>query len=340
MMSNMNDYQGRLSEHARTVVRGMLAEGKSVRSIAKDLDQPYGQVRGYVEWLNRLERQVATDLLDPPHSPAMLVIDIENTPNLGWTWDLWNTNVIDVEQYWYMLSFAYAWYDLRTDTIGPVEFVSIFQDPDFVPEAPNDKWVIDRMYQLLDRADIVIGQNSKAFDVKKFNSRAVIHGYGPPQPFQQVDTKTAASQIGRFTSNSLKHLARELGISLKEENRGWPLWRGCIAGDPVMWKEMEQYNKADVVATAELYTKLRPWMNGAQHPNLGLYIAGEGRVCTRCGNKEKEEGGQGFQIRGYRRTNASRFQQVRCNKCESYARVYKRDPQKTSLPETVVELRP
>ncbi|NIV36315.1 MAG: hypothetical protein GWN58_44790, partial [Anaerolineae bacterium] len=79
--------------------------------------------------------------------------------------------------------------------------------------------------------DIVIGQNSKAFDVKKFNARALTHGLLPPSPYQQIDTKTAASSIGRFGSNSLKHLARQLGITLKEENRGWSLWRDVMKGD-------------------------------------------------------------------------------------------------------------
>lgn len=266
----------------------------------------------------------------PPHSPKMLVFDIENAPFLTWNWGLWQQNAIDVEQDWYLLSFAYAWYDLRTDRIGKTDFVSIFQDPSFKPDTTNDHWVIERLWRLLDEADIVIGQNSKSFDVKKFNARAIIHGYRPPQPFQQIDTKRAASEVGNFGSNSLKHLARQLEISLKEENRGWPLWRECMRGEKKAWKEMESYNRADVVATAELYSRLRPWMTARQHPNLGLYIAANGKVCTNCANKEKEEGGKGFQYRGYKVTNASRFPQVLCLNCGKYSREYRRVPQRTN----------
>jgi len=333
-MSDMNPYKGRLTPHQRAEIDLLLSEGVSVRGAAKQLDLSYGQVRGFVEWHQNLQGDI-----QPPHSPKMLVFDIENAPFKIWAWDLWKTNAIAVDQDWYLLSFSYAWYDLRTDEIGDIGFVSIYQDPAFVAGSDDDRYVIERLWKLLDEADIVIGQNSKSFDVKKFNARAVIHGYGPPQPYQQIDTKTAASEVGRFGSNSLKHLARQLGIALKEENRGWPLWEGCIEGDPASWAEMESYNKADVLATSELYSRLRPWMTSRQHPNLGLYITAEGKVCTTCGNKEKEEGGEGFQYRGFQVTNASKFPQVLCNKCGKYSREYSRVPQRTSQPESVVDLR-
>lgn len=323
-MFSMQPYKGKLSSQDRaTIAAYQLEGGHSVRDIARRTGLPYGQVRGYAEWQAQVK-------IEPPHSPKMLVFDIENAPNLSWTWGLWQQNVIDVEQEWYMLSYAYAWYDLRTDDIGDVGFVSIYQDPNFSPDTDDDRYVVSRLYEHLDEADIVIGQNSKSFDVKKFNARAVIHGYTPYQPIQQVDTKTAAADIGQFGSNSLKRLAKQLNITLKEENRGFALWRECMAGDATAWAEMESYNKQDVRATAALYSRLRPWMTARQHPNLGMYIASEGKVCTNCGNKEKEHGGEGFQYRGYSRTNASKFPQVLCNRCGSYSREYSRVPQRTN----------
>ena len=322
-------YNGKLNEGSRHAIDLELAAGTSVRATAIKWSIPYGQVRGYVESKAGLE---------PPHSPKMLVFDIENAPNLTWNWGLWKQNAIDVEQYWYMLSYAYAWYNLETDAIGDTGFVSIFQDPDFTPDTDDDKLVVDTLYNLLDEADIVIGQNSKAFDVKKFNARAIIGGHrGPPSPYRQIDTKTAAADIGNFGSNSLKHLARELDITLKESNRGFDLWRECMAGDETAWKEMESYNRTDVIATAELYSRLRPWMTSRQHPNLGLYVTAKGMVCTNCANKDKDEGGLGFQKRGFQHTNASSFRQVLCNKCGSYSRLWSREPQRT--PSQRVDLR-
>jgi hypothetical protein len=327
-MSSM--YKGKILRKNQEAISVLLSEGISVRAIATQLDINYGMVRGYVEH-KQSEELVA------PHSPKMLVFDIENAPNLTWNWGLWQQNAIDVEQFWYMLSYSYAWYDLRTDSIGDTGFVSIYQDPDFTEDTDDDKLVVNKLWSLLDEADIVIGQNSKSFDVKKFNARAVIHNMLPPAPYQQIDTKTAASEVGNFGSNSLKYLARQLDITLKDSNRGWELWRECMAGDATAWAEMEAYNRNDVVATAQLYSRLRPWMSSRQHPNLGMYVDASGRVCTKCTNKEKDEGGVGFQVRGYQYTNASKFTKVICNHCGSYARDYRREKQNT--PETRVELR-
>lgn len=327
-MSSM--YRGKLTVDEQTHVGGSVEDGRSVRATAELLGLPYGQVRGYIEYLEG-------STIEPPHSPKMLVFDIENAPFLTWNWGLWQQNAIDVEQDWYMLSYAYAWYNLETDAIGPTEFVSIYQDPGFYPDTNDDTLVVDKLWHLLDEADIVIGQNSKTFDVKKFNARAIIHGMLPPEPFRQIDTKTAASDVGNFGSNSLKQLARMLDITLKSNNRGWELWRECMQGDATAWEEMEAYNRNDVVATAELYSRLRPWMTSRQHPNLGLYVTALGRVCTNCANKEKEEGGVGFQNRGFQHTNASKFQQVLCLHCGSYSRNYQRVKQNT--PESRVNLR-
>lgn len=333
MIYEMHNYRGHLSDSQQLQVREAIHRGLSVRAAAKELDLPYGQVRGYAEYL-----QTTDKLLVPPHSPAMLVMDIETAPNLIWSWGLWKQNAIDVEQYGYMLSFAYGWYNLETDSVEEIDFVSIFQNPDFEPNKPDDKYVVERLWRLLDRADIVIGQNSKAFDVKTTNARAIVNGFLPPSSFTQIDTKNAAKEVGRFPSNSLKHLARQLGVSLKAENRGFDLWRGCMEGNPLFWYEMEEYNKQDVKATAEIYTVLRPWMTGRNHPNLGLYIASEGMVCTKCGNKETTYGGKGFQFRGNRMTTSSAYRQVRCNKCGGYSREWQRKPQREPLQR--VDLRP
>ena len=328
-MSSM--YKGKISAKNQGRISTLLSDGTSVRAIAGLLELNYGVVRGYVEYVQK-------QVLVAPHSPKMLVFDIENAPNLTWNWGLWQQNAIDVEQDWYMLSYSYAWYNLETDKIGDTGFVSIFQDPDFYEDTDDDKLVVDSLYDLLDEADIVIGQNSKSFDVKKFNARAIIKGHrGPPSPFRQVDTKTAAADIGQFGSNSLKRLAKQLNITLKESNRGWELWRECMAGDKTAWAEMEAYNRNDVVATAELYSRLRPWMTSRQHPNLGVYVTAKGKVCTNCANKETEEGGVGFQKRGFQHTNASSFRQVKCNHCGAYSRLWSREPQKS--PSTRVDLR-
>ncbi len=129
-------------------------------------------------------------------------------------------------------------------------------------------------------------------------------------------------------------MTRKAGVRLKDSTRGWSLWFECMEGDPTAWAEME-YNKNDVVATAELYVKLRPWIQLGQpsHPNVGQFINAEGHVCPVCGNKTKEEGGKGFQRRGFYSSGqgAYRYPKMRCNNCGRYGKNWRSDPGSRTL---------
>lgn len=43
---------------------------------------------------------------------------------------------------------------------------------------------------------------------------------------------------------------------------GFELWKQCLARNKEAFKEMEQYNKMDVLSLEELYTKISPWDKG------------------------------------------------------------------------------
>lgn len=280
--------------------------------------------------------------IEPPkhQSPKILIYDVETAPLLTWNWGLWKQNALDIEQDWYLLCFAYAWFDLEKESIGKVGFHSIANSKGFKPDSSNDKQLVKKLWDLMDEADIVIGQNSNSFDNKKANARFIIHGFPPPSPYQAVDTKVLAKAMFGFPSNGLKYLAKALGVSQKETTEGFVLWREAMRGDPTSWRKMESYNKADVKATAEVYAKMRPWAGlpgKSPHPNIGHFISSAGKVCTNCGNKDKEYGGKGFQLRKYYYTNASKFPVYQCNNCKTYSRSYRRVPQRT--PETTNKLR-
>jgi hypothetical protein len=231
----------------------------------------------------------------PSTGPKILVFDIETAPYLSWTWGLWQTNVLDIAQEWYLLSFAYAWYDIETQSIGQVDWVGLPSNRKWKGGSDDDKYVASRLWELLHAADIVVGQNSDRFDIRKANERFLIHGFQPPAPYPTVDTQKVYNR--NFSgSASLKYMARKTDVTRKESNRGLALWLECMAGDKEAWKEMEEYNRVDVISTSEVYTKLIPWMQLGQpgHPNLGHYVEADGYVCPACGNKEKDEGGKGF----------------------------------------------
>jgi hypothetical protein len=270
-----------------------------------------------------------TDVVSSPtHGPKILIFDVETAPYTSWTWGLFKTNVIDLKAEWYMLSFAYGWYDIESQTLGPVQWVGMSQDPKFKAWSEDDRYVLSRLWELFDNADVIIGQNHERFDIKKANERFFIHKMPPPSPYATIDTRRIWNRA--FSgSAALKYMARKADVALKQSNRGFELWKDCMANVQAGWDEMEAYNIADVVATAEVYTRLIPWVDTpvSNVVNFGHWAQGAW-ACKKCMNKDKDRGGLGFQRRGFHRTGASVFQTVMCKKCEGYSRLYQRVPQR------------
>lgn len=231
----------------------------------------------------------------------ILLHDIETSPIIGYTWGLYEQNVIEIIEDWQVLCVAYKW-------LGETETHMISQDelPMYRPGVNSDFMVVAKLQKLFDEADIVVGHNSDTFDNKKLQARMMIHGLNPPSPYMQIDTKKVAKRYGAFTSNKLADLAKDLGIARKGETGGFETWKGCMAGDPKAWAKMKEYNKQDVVVLEELYLRLRPWITN--HPNLGLIDRGDPDSCENCS-------GTSLNKRGTRYTNRRRYHRLRCNSC-------------------------
>lgn len=328
----MTEYTGRLTIKERQTIDALLLQGKSIRQVAKDADHihgdiTYGQVRYYVEHNRTTDGTVSSQepVKPPATGPRILVFDIETAPYVAYVWSLWKTNAIDVAREWFMLSFAYGWYDIDNQEIGPIDFVSCGQDPTFKAGSDDDSYVASKLWRLFDQADVIIGQNHERFDIKKANERFFVHNMMPPSPYSTIDTKRVWNK-SFAGSAALKYMARKADVALKQSNRGFSLWLDCMNNDPQGWAEMEEYNRADVVATAEVYTRLIPWVDSptSNVVNFGHWHQGE-VTCKKCGNTEDQAG---FVKRGKHRTAASVFQTLECKKCGGYSREYQRIPQR------------
>ncbi len=278
---------------------------------------------------------MSDSLLKPPAGkPKILVFDIETAPYRSYTWGLWKQSVIDVEREWFMLSFAYGWYDIEKQKIGRIDFVSCEQDPAFEAGSDNDVHVNYSLWDLFDEAEVIVGQNHERFDIKKANERFFVHGKTPPSPYATIDTKRIWNR--NFAgSAALKYMARKADVALKEDAGGFGTWKGCMDNDPKAWAKMRRYNIADVRATAEVYTRLIPWIDSptSNVVNFGLWSPGQ-TTCKKCANTWDD---LGFVKRGFHGTGASRFQTICCRKCGGYSREYSRIPQR--LDEDKVYLR-
>jgi hypothetical protein len=200
----------------------------------------------------------------------VLTIDIETAPNLAYVWGLWDQNVglSQLVEASTVICFAAKWYGTKA-----VEYYSDHHDGHDV--------MVAKAWELLNEADVVIGYNSKAFDIKHLHREFLLAGMSPPAPHRDIDLLTVARSRFKFVSNKLDHVATELGLGSKVKHSGFQLWLDCIADDPKAWATMKRYNVGDVRLTEKVYDALRPWIKN--HPHVGLYT-GKVSCCPNCGS--------------------------------------------------------
>jgi hypothetical protein len=253
---------------------------------------------------NYYRKQSGTIVEASPKLPKILLLDIETAPVKAFIWNLWKQNVyIDqIISDWFCISWSAKWLygeKVYSDVLTPSEAI-----------AENDKRIVESIWKLIDEADIVVGHNSKKFDIVRLNARFMLHGLNPPRPYQQIDTYEVAKKQFGFTSNKLDFLARIFNISVKLDT-DFQLWVDCVSGNESALNHMVEYNRHDVEILEEVYLKLRPWIKG--HPNIGMYMESNEPVCGNCGCKDLKE-------YGYYYTSVGRYKTYRCS-CGAISRV-------------------
>jgi len=183
------------------------------------------------------------------------------------------------------------------------------------------------MREVLVGCDILIHHNGNAFDLKKFNSRLIYHGFDPIPPMLCIDTLKEVRKIAKFSSNRLDYLGTHLGLGAKLETGGHGLWDAVMEGDPKALKLMVKYCIQDIILLEKIYYKLRGYMK--HHPNVisnkkpspkGLH----GIQCPKCGSWKNHK-------TNVRRAASGKVnQQYKCQgeNCHSYFQLLKADPKK------------
>jgi len=224
----------------------------------------------------------------------VLLLDIETSPNLGWTWGKWEQNVIEFVKEWEILSFAAKWLGGMTVIVER-------------RHGRSDKSLCKSLHKLLEEADCVVAHNGDRFDVRKINARFLKHRLTPPSPYKTVDTKKVAKRYFALNSNSLDDIGQYLAVGEKLKHGGFSLWTRCMAGDEDAWKTMCEYNKQDVILLEKVYLALRPWIKN--HPNYNDFS--EVSRCPKCNSTASLS-------RGLVWIGKTQRQKRRCNNCGGY----------------------
>lgn len=230
-------------------------------------------------------------------------LDIEVSPMLGYTWGKYQQDVIEFERDFFIMCFAVKWNDGKK-----IEAYSLPDFPLYEVDPENDKLLVLKLWEVFDKADIIVAHNGNRFDIKKSNAKFIEHGLDVPSPYLTVDTLLEARKYFRFTSNKLDDIGKTLGVGRKIHTGGFKLWRDCMLGDQKSWKLMKRYNTQDVKLLYDVYIKLRPWMKN--HPNITDL---EERLCPNCGSKK-------LQSRGTGRTKTAEHKRYQCMDCGAWSR--------------------
>ena len=241
---------------------------------------------------------------DPKYNKKILLFDIENTPLISYTWGIWEQDVIEVKEEWYILCFAYKW-------LGEKE-THIVALPDFKGYKNNkkdDSKLVQELWNLFDKAEIIIAHNGDQFDIKKANARFIFHGLEPTSPYKTIDTLKVARRNFKFDSNKLDYLGQYLKIGRKLPHTGKHLWFGCMEGDEKSWSLMKRYNIQDIILLEQVYLKLRGWNNNSSNLNLTL---GTTLGCSKCGSEQIKK-------TNYFRTKVAVYEAWKCLNCGGWS---------------------
>ena len=238
----------------------------------------------------------------------VLLFDIETSLAQVYTYGLYDQNIsiANVIEHPRMIAFTAKW-------LGKPKVFA------FSEYHQSRTEMLTAMHELLDEADLVVGWNSKNFDVKWVNSEFMVENMLPPSPYKQLDLMQEVKRNARFLSNKLDYISERLLNDKKIEYNMARMWikvnnpNTSDAERKKEWNAMLKYAKKDTALLEPMFNDLLPWLR-LPHP----VQQGEDR-CRNCGSHT-------LQRRGYARTLNGSYARLQCTDCGKWLRSTQRIP--------------
>jgi uncharacterized protein YprB with RNaseH-like and TPR domain len=218
-----------------------------------------------------------------------LVLDVETRPALVYTFELKETTIRwrQIKEESCIIAWSAKWLNEPINTIKYMDLRNAKYP------IVDDSSILRPLHKMMSDADIIVGQNSKEFDVKRLNARFDMNGLKPLTHFKHYDLYLMSRQVAAYTSQKLEYVAEKLNSKYKKlQHKNFPgmtLWLECLAGNIDAWNEMKKYNIHDVLSTEERCNLVRKWAPKA-FPDLdATKCGGCGKVnivkikCEECG---------------------------------------------------------
>lgn len=292
-------------------------KNKKISHIRREIENKYGLKRttAYDHTRGRELGSISYKIFSEPiqveennvnlRKPKILLFDLETMASLGWTWGpKHETSVIEFENEWFILSCCYKWYGE-----DDVHSVCLPDFKEYKYDKENDYFVVKKIWELFNEADILIAHNCDKFDLRKAYARFLYHGFPPPSPSKTIDTLKVARKYFSMNSNKLDDIGKYLGLGRKIVHTGWDLWKRCYNGDLMAWNDLIEYNKMDVILLESVYNVFKPYI--VNHPNYNIY-QNTTHSCPSCG-------GNNLQKRGMYYNRVTKAQRYQCKDCGAWS---------------------
>lgn len=298
----------------------MMKSDVSSRKVAREFNVSKSFVNYFREALRSAGEEKQTTV-----GPKILILDIETTPEISFTWGRWKQYISQEQiiEHPYVLTWAVRW--LHS---GETVSRKLTDYPQFFVDKRDDFSLIAELWDVMMEADFIVAHNGDKFDIPWILSRAIKHGLPPLNPTKFIDTLKFAKKYLRLPSNSLKSICAYYDLRPKLDNEGFPLWRACMDGDASAFDRMETYNIGDLDSLEDVYLLFRPYMRN--HPNAALYYKDEYSHCSRCGSTDLHPEETKYN------TSISSFGTVRCGSCGAVHRTRKNLRTREQLASTLV----
>ena len=241
--------------------------------------------------------QTAKPITPEIRPPRILVLDIEVCAATAYSYQFRDAYISpdQIISMPYILSYAAKWYG---------EDKIYYLDTRFSPK--DDRHILEALHYLMSEADYIAGHNAKSFDLKTIKGRMIELDMEPLPDIKVWDTFRIALKHFKFPFYKLGELAKYLKCeNAKLSHSKYPgntLFIEADKGNMDAFNEMELYNKADVVVTEEILTKLAKWES-----LINVMVHEQSRKCI-CGSVE-------FRKEGFHYTKSGAKQRYRCVGC-------------------------
>ena len=254
-------------------------KGHSREIMQQDLADRFNvKPRAIRKWAKNLQVGVmAKNIVNPSN---ILIYDIETSRCKAWVWwtgkqYIGHNQLIDEPK---VITISWKW--LGTDK---VEYLTWDKNH-------SDEALMKDFLKVYNKSDMVIGYNNDRFDNRWINARAMKYNLDVNVHVRSYDIMKEEKRVFRVPSYSMAYMSKYSSVTLKQGHEGIHMWNMIQTGTPAEQAEylqkMVDYNIGDIVATEELYVRLRKYFGHKVH--FGVLHGAEKWSCPATGSSNVE----------------------------------------------------